>query len=220
MTVLLVFACLPACGNVSGLRSSGDGSADTFGTFETGGAGGPGGAGGKGGVGPSGPAGLGGDPVDGSARDSVTSGDTGTHVDAGVTGLLGSYYASPRGDAYMTRIDPVVDFDPGPSNLQPEEVIWMGEMLVDGTQAVEIEANDDDQVSLTIGGQSAGAGALGLTGVRTDLANLSGWQPLTVEIVRTDYSMSFKAVLIRQQLPADGAPSPVEPAPTEVLKPE
>jgi hypothetical protein len=104
----------------------------------------------------------------------------------------------------MTRIDPVVDFDPGPSNLQPEEVIWTGEVFVDGTQAVEIEANDDDQVSLTIGGQSQGAGELGVTGVRTDLVNLTGWQPLRVDIIRTDLSMAFKAVLVRQQLPTDG----------------
>jgi hypothetical protein len=196
---------------------------------------GSGAAGGKAGIGGRGEAGVGGAAgtagvmggpgtagplgIDGSVLGRISS-DAGASFDAGITGLLGSYYASARAAAFMTCIDPVIDFDPGRSDLQPEEVSWTGEIFVDGTQAVEIEANDDDQVSPTIGGQSTGAGAMGLTGVRTDLANLTGWQPLTVDIVRTDHSMPFKAILIRQQLPADGAPSPVEPAPTEVLKPE
>jgi hypothetical protein len=144
-----------------------------------------------------------------------SSSDGGIDTITAITGLTGTYYAGPRQAAYMTRIDATVNFDPAPVNLDPEEVSWTGEIQTDNTLAVEIQGNDDDQVSLTINGMTTPVGELGLTGIGSNTFTFGGWQKITIDIVHTNTSEPFEAILMWQV-----SAGSVYPVPTQALRPE
>ena len=228
-----LFTLVIGCGNVTTITpdggepmSTGGQAGETVKLPGTGGQAGQGSQGGQGGEASS--PGTGGTTVS-TGGTTVSTGGTGgssgtggtTTTDGGtdavsITGLTGSYFASARGAAYITRIDTTVDFDPGPANFEPEEVTWTGEIETDNTIAIEIQANDTDTVSLTIGGQTTPVGATGLTGLSTNggLATFGGWQQITIDIKR-DMTLPFKAILERQIVSG----TPLTLVPTEVLLP-
>ncbi len=193
---------LPGTGGQGGASSLGTGgtTVSTGGSTATDGATSNGGQGGEGNT-----PGTGGQSTTDAGTDAIS-----------ITGLTGNYFASARGAAYITRIDVTVDFDPGPANFEPEEVIWTGEIETDNTIAILIQANDTDTVSLSIGGQTTPAGATGLTGLSTNggLATFGGWQTISIDIKR-DMTMPFKAILERQIVSG----TPLTLVPTEVLLP-
>jgi hypothetical protein len=215
---------LPGTGGQGGETSSpgtGGTSVSTGGATAMGGAPGTGGSGGEGsslGTGGEGSSlGTGGSGGEGSSPGTggQATADAGTDA-VSITGLTGSYFASARGAAYITRIDPTVDFDPGPANFEPEEVTWTGEINTDNTAAVEIQGNDTDIVSMTIQGQATTPGSTGLTGLPSTIATFGGWQTISVDIKRSDMTSPFKAILIRQLT----GTTTIAPVPTEALRPE
>jgi hypothetical protein len=216
LTVLLAAAFPIACGNVTAIAADGG---QEGGKTQLPGEGGSGGS--LGGTSGSKGTGTGGTSSVGAGGQGAAGTRTDGGLDAGpATGLTGAY-SFVGGTTNMNRVDPTIDFNPGLAGFEPTEVMWTGEVDVDGTAAISLSGNSSDQLSIYLHNQNYSNGETTGTGqVTTTIPSLfTGWASITIDIKRSDLTSPFEAVLSRQ-LSSGSSTGSFASVPTDVLKPE